>query len=196
MMAVEQEYLGVATPIYFLGESHTLCFRNTLFRKHATSQIFLGRVRFRQILAADFSRDGELHPDLMDALKGEQLLGDDGIATHQTKDRKTLRTSEVSGIPFHVPLLVLFAGDLDLFEMLRKLGANYDFQLPEDPGYGTNPSLEQIPYSDVLAKMGQFFNQFLDACELLRALGFTRLAIRALPPHCEHLGSGMVRGDC
>lgn len=181
-MEIEQEYLGLATPVYFLGESHTLCFRNTLFRQSATSQVFLGRVRYRQILAANFAHDGVLHSDLIAALNGEQLLGEDGLATHQAKDGLNIRTAEISGIAASVPLLVLFAGDLDLFEVLRKLGANYDFQLPEDPGFGINPALEEIPYADVLAQIGPNFSSFLEACVLLKQLGFTRLAIHALPP--------------
>ncbi len=182
MSELKASYLGLAKYLYFIGESHVLPYRNVLFQPAPTSDIFLGRVRFLQILAARFSGNGAVHPDILRALQAEQLLSDKNVAAHLANDRQSTRVAEVSGIAANVPCLTLFAGDLDVSEILRRLGADYDFELPDDPGYGVNPALELVPFATLHDQINGIFQPFLAGCRLLHELGFTRLMIHALPP--------------
>jgi hypothetical protein len=181
--------LGRASPVYFVGESHTLPFRDALFQPQAPGDIYLGRVRFLQIFASRYLEGGAIHPDILKALMGEQLLDEQGNATHLAKDRQTFRTAEVSGVPVREPVLVLFAGDLDVFDMLRQTGKGYDFDLPDDPGYGVDRTLTPIPLSAIDMRLRNAFLPFISACGTLREMGFGRIMIHSLPPRLRDIGA-------
>jgi hypothetical protein len=185
---VSETYLGRANPIYFIGESHTLSFRDTLFQPQSPGDIFLGRVRFMQIFASRWLEGGAIQPNILKALAAEQLLDDEGRPAHLAKDRQTARTAEVSGVPVREPVLVLFAGDLDVFDMLRQTGKGHDFDLPDDPGYGVDRSLTPIPFSAIDMRLRNTFLPFLSACAILREMGFGRMMAHSLPPRLRDTG--------
>lgn len=177
-----ETYLGRANPIYFIGESHTLPFRDGLFRPQAPGDTFLGRVRFLQSFASRWLEGDGVHPNILKAMQAEQLLDDEGNPAYLAKDRLTFRTAEVSGVPVRDPVLVLFAGDLDVFDMLRQTGKGYDFDLPDDPGYGVDRTLTPIPFSAIDMRLRNTFLPFISACGRLREAGFGRVMIHSLPP--------------
>jgi len=177
-------FLGCAKYIYFIGESHCLPYRNVLFRPSLTDDISLCRVRFIQVLASRFSNEAgtNLHGDILTALQGEQLIDNQGAPTHLANDRQASRVAEVSGITAISPPIVLFAGDLDVFGLLRQMGAGYDFELPEDPGYGVNRALEPIQFSILHDQLTKAFQPLLMACKILKEKGFNQLIVHSLPP--------------
>lgn len=185
----DDRYLGCAKPVYFIGESHTLAFRDTLYQPTPSGTIYLGRVRFMQIFAQRYLIDGQIHPDIIRALQAEQLLDDNGTPPHLAQDGQALRTAEVSGIPIREPVIVMFAGDLDLFDLLRQTGKDYDFELPDDPGYGIDRTLKSIPYAAIDMRIGDIFRPFLAACQSLQDIGFRQLMVHGLPPRLRETGA-------
>jgi hypothetical protein len=187
-------FLGCAKSIYLLGESHCLPFRNVLLQPTSPGDIFLARIRFMQIFAANFMSDTGLHPDIVKALQGEQVLDDQGAAMHLTKDRLTHRAAEVSDVPVSEPTLVLFGGDLDVFDILRQIGEGFDFELPDDPGYGVNQNLTPIPSSVLQSLVTRLFVPFFAACKYLKSIGFRRVMVHTLPPRIRDAGQLILPG--
>lgn len=190
----DPSFLGCAKSIYLLGESHCLPFRNVLYQPTSPGDIFLARIRFMQIFAANFVNETGLHPDIVKALQAEQVLDDQGAAMHLTKDRLTHRAAEVSDVPVSEPTIVLFGGDLDVFEILRQIGNGFDFELPDDPGYGVNQNLTPMPYSMLQSLVTRLFQPFFGACKYLKEIGFRKVMVHTLPPRIRDAGKLVLPG--
>lgn len=174
------EIIGAVTPIHMIGESHSLIFSNMLFRPSGSEESYLCRTRFFSSLRArQYSVGDELSDDYVDGLVAEGLLDRAYRPVHQYAEPSA---TFLAGMPLMSPPMVLFAGDLDLHELLRQVGDQFDFLLPDDPGYGVDPTKQIMTYAQVRDHIAGFLAPFCNAVEQLKAASFDRVMIHCLPP--------------
>jgi len=174
------EIIGAVTPIHMIGESHSLIFSNILFRPSGSEDSYLCRTRFFSSLRArQYSVGDELSDDYVDGLVAEGLLDRAYRPVHQYAEPSA---TFLAGMPLMSPPMVLFAGDLDLHELLRQVGDQFDFLLPDDPGYGVDPTRQIMTYAQVRDHIAGFLAPFCNAVAQLKAASFDRVMIHCLPP--------------
>ncbi|MYM67029.1 hypothetical protein GTP45_09335 [Pseudoduganella sp. FT55W] len=176
--------LGTPSPIYLIGESHTLIFRNLLFRAGANDQLFQCRIRFLpHVMAQNFFQQASnaFHPDLLEAFRGEELLRANLAPSHLSLDGATISGAWMEKRAVVAPALVLCIGDLDLHHLYGQF-AGYDFELPDDVHYGVDRSLRPVAYATLLAQVEKLLAPFIAGLRMLRAAGFTRMLVHCVPP--------------
>jgi hypothetical protein len=176
--------LGTPSPIYLIGESHTLIFRNLLFRTGANNQLFQCRIRFLpHVLAQNFFQPASnaFHADLLEAFRAEELLRANLAPSHLSLDGATVSGAWMEKRAVVAPALVLCIGDLDLHHLFGQF-AGYDFELPDDVHYGVDRSLRPIAYTTLLAQVEKLLAPYIAGLRMLRNAGFTRMLVHCVPP--------------
>ncbi|MFC0170190.1 SGNH/GDSL hydrolase family protein [Pseudoduganella danionis] len=178
--------LGTPSPIYLIGESHTLIFRNRLFRAnvHQREQLYMTRTRYLpHVLAQNFCNPSvrAYHQDLLDALRAEELLRADLTPAHYSLDGATISGAWMEQRAILAPAMVLCIGDLDLHHLLNQF-VGYDFELPDTPIYATDYTLQPVAYSTVLAQLEKLLLPFTEGMRHLQAFGFSRMLVHCIPP--------------
>lgn len=175
------ELLAAVTPIYCVGESHSLNFTNLLFRPAWAEESFLSRnLYLSRLISKIHSSPTELHPDMLAALTAEGVI--------DTLKRPTFlnlnqHVAYLSSRPVMPPAIVFFAGDIDMHGLVWPQVENkIDFHLPNDPGYGVNPALELTPFAAIHELIADILVPFFNTLQLLRQQNFTRLMVHCLPP--------------
>ena len=187
-------------PLYMIGESHCMAFRDRLLREDAyfhknflTKGIFIPT-----ITAHNFTENGQLHQPLIEALMGEMLMTGgargwtpDSITPAHVQTKGTLYRPDLVPVdPYGVPTLVFFVGEIALRSaFLRTLGKR-TFDLPfEVPGLAAVPTNEQwereseaIPFQQVVNLYNQVVGPFFQGLVTLYNMGFSRLYIHSVPP--------------
>ena len=176
------ELLGNVTPILMFGESHSLAFRNILFRPSWSAENFMCRTsHIPALIASEFSVGaGGISPLLADGLKAEGMLDVHLRPSFLYMDPSA---AYIAGAPVIAPPLVFFSGDTEMVVgLIKQLGHVYDFELPDDPGYGVDRSKQPIPYAVIHAQVAKIIEPFVRAVALLRAHQFSRTMIHCIPP--------------
>lgn len=176
--------LGTPSPIYLVGESHTLIFRNMLFRAGPSDQLFQCRIRFLpHVLAQNFfqAASNAFHPDLLEAFRAEELLRPNLAPSHLSLDGATISGAWMEKRAVVAPALVLNCGDLDLHHLYGQF-AGYDFELPGDVHYGVDRALRPVAYATLLAQVEKLIAPFIAGLRMLRSAGFTRTMVHCIPP--------------
>lgn len=174
------EILGAVTPIHMIGESHSLAFNNVLFRHSAFEAPFMCRTRyFLNISTSEYLDGHTLHPDIVSALIADGLMDKDKQPAHLSA---TASTKDLAGITGAAPAMVFFAGDMDLHVVFKNMGSEFDFILPDDPGYGDDSSKQMVPYATIRDFIGVMLLPFLNAIRGLSEMGFGRVMVHCLPP--------------
>lgn len=162
--------LGIPQPIYLIGESHTIIYRNLLFRSQRSDQLFQCRTQFLpKILASAFfmPETGNFHPDFIEAMRVEGLLKANLEPAHSVMDAATISGSWMERRPVLQPAVVAFAGDIELNHLLRQI-AGYDFELPDDPGYGVDRSLKPVPLQSLLLELNRILGPLVKGASYMR----------------------------
>ncbi|MES2128343.1 MAG: hypothetical protein V4463_13830 [Pseudomonadota bacterium] len=175
------ELLGNVTPILMIGESHSLAFKNILFRPLWSTENFICRTSFiPALVASEFSVGGSgINPLLADGLKAEGLLDVHLRPSFLYMDPSA---AYIAGAPVIAPPLVFFSGDTEMVGLIKMLGQTYDFELPDDPGYGVDRSKQPIPYAAIHAQVAKIIDPFMRAVALLHAHQFSRTMVHCIPP--------------
>ena len=176
--------LGTPSPIYVIGESHTLIFRNLLFRASGGEQLFQTRIRYLpHVLAQNFCDPAvrAYHQDLLEAFRAEELLRADLSPAHHSLDGATISGAWMEKRAIVAPALVLCIGDLDIHHLLTQF-ADYDFELPDDVHYGVDRARRPVAYATIRGQMEKLLSPFTEGLRLLRAFGFTRMMVHCVPP--------------
>ncbi len=176
--------LGTPSPIHIIGESHTLIYRNLLFRAGAGEQLFQTRIRYLPHVLAQNLCDPEVrafHQDLLEAFRAEELLRPDLSPAHHSLDGATISGAWMEQRSIVAPALVLCIGDLDIHHLLSQF-ADYDFELPGDRHYGVDRGKRPLAHATIRARMEKLLSPFTQGLRLLRGFGFTRLMVHCLPP--------------
>jgi hypothetical protein len=136
-----------ATPIYLIGDSQTLIFRDRIYRvddgRH--SREYIARVRYCPgLCASNFTADdGALHPDVLSALRSELLIvdGESGepTAIHRAPSRQWRELATVEDRPRTAPVVVFLCGSLDTINIGKEL-ANIGTELPDEAALSRDPS--------------------------------------------------------
>jgi hypothetical protein len=196
----ELELLEQPVPIYLIGESHCMAFRDRLFReKRYFDKTFVCKSLFiPSITTHNFVENGSLNGELMKVLMGAMLLtgGARGWTAENIKPHH-VRTTESVGRPqllptdpVGVPILVFFVGEIALRAAFLKTLGKRDFDLPFPV-----PHLDEIPSSEAWDKEAEhvsmdlvlnLFNQvaspLFNGLAALYKSGFTRTYLHSVPP--------------
>jgi hypothetical protein len=175
------DLLGPVSTIHLMGESHCLAFTNILFRPAWSPDVFHCRTWFSPTLMAGQWADAQknLHSELLDALVAQ------GILDRERRPAFLFTMSYaafLAATPLIAPPVVFFAGDLDLHQLFKQFGDRFDFELPDDPGYGVDRSKQPIPFMIVRDRISDFLTPFLTGVMLLQSVQFSRLMVHCLPP--------------
>ena len=184
-------------PIFVIGDSHALPYRNFLGTERWTGNTVIVRAKYVNGLSGYGFYDsstGELHPGVFDALEYEGLVRN-GKATHLSKDEMDFVILQASGQPVTPPLLLFTVGDIDvrgpLFQMLRD---THDFVPPFDLPY---PVAEKplIPWDVLLAAYERSLSPLIAGLRELQAAGFNRIYVQSVvPPTQDEARSQRLHG--
>ena len=122
-----------ALPIFVIGDSHVLPYKNMFFRDKWTGQWVTVRSKYISGLTAhDFfnPETSEFLSSIIECLEYEGLVRDGG-ATHLSRNEIDFSIARASGLPL-TPSLIMFAvGDIDIRgTLLPMFGDQYDFVPP------------------------------------------------------------------
>lgn len=182
-------------PLYCIGESHCLRFRDRVGRHAALLRPVHARAQFlTNVEASNFVGDGGLHPQLAAALLSTGLCVerpmDDGSVELEAAHRPgafvhrvfAARHAALADEPLVAPALLLFAGDKEALAFAARLGGTTDFDVPDNPGYERVAGAHRVPYDTVEAALTSLLQPFFEGIEMLRSAGFTRTMVHGLLP--------------
>jgi hypothetical protein len=184
-------------PVYVIGDSHALPYKNMLFRDKWTGQSIVTRSKYISGLTAfDFyaRETQEFLPAIIECLEYEGLVRD-GKATHLSKDTIDFSIARASDLPVTPPLIMFTVGDIDVRSiLLRVFTDRYDFVPPFDFPY---PVLDRpiVPWDVVADLIEQRLAPFIEGLVQLQAAGFNRLYVQlVVPPTTNESKSSQING--
>ena len=140
-------------PIYFLGDSNTVIYRDRIFEVPGSGRLYLGRTLHTPALAAWMvcGSDGKLNPNVLSALVGEHVLVADGAGgwtafEHGTNPGLKNIVDMADERKGERPPIVLCAGSFDQWRILESLGTN-EILVPEDTRLGPAAATRVDPLS-------------------------------------------------
>ncbi len=168
-------------PIYFIGDSRTIPFRNAVYVSEFTSRAYqLRSVHLRGLRAADFySREHGINASLLTTLATDQT-----VISHDEGVRWIVNLSEFV-MESDAAKLVLFCGPYDARLALEELGPDADIpawnEVSSRYDVSTKPALRLMSADDVRARLLELMEPFALGIEALRAMGFGRIFIHGCP---------------
>jgi lysophospholipase L1-like esterase len=187
-MTEDARHMDTATetllPVYVIGDSHALPYRNLIFRDRSTAQWVLARSKYVSGLTAnDFFKPDtqEFHPEVISFLEYEGLVRN-GRATHLSRDEIDFAIAKATGLPVAPPLILFTLGDIDirLFPMAM-LRDEYDFVPPFETAM---PLLDKplVPWDAIADVISQRISPFIAGLRRLRECGFNRIYVQSVVP--------------
>lgn len=171
-------------PVYVLGDSHALPYRNLAFREHWTGRWVTTRAKYISGLAAhDFFKPDteEFHPELIAFLEYEGLVRD-GQATHVSREETDFAIAKASGAPVVPPILLFTLGDIDIRAFLMSLLRDeYDFVPPFETSIPLSDR-QLVPWDAIDEVMAERMAPFVAGLRELRECGFNRLYVQNVVP--------------
>jgi lysophospholipase L1-like esterase len=173
-----------ALPIFVIGDSHALPFKNMFFRDRWTGQWVTVRSKYISGLTAhDFfnPETREFSSSVITCLEYEGLIRDGG-ATHLSKNEIDFSIAQASGLPVTPPLMMFTVGDIDVRgTLLPMFGDQYDFVPPFESPY---PLLDRrIVLWDAIAEViERRLRPFIEGLKQLQIAGFNRLYVQLVVP--------------
>jgi hypothetical protein len=184
-------FVSGATPITFIGDSHTLAYADLVFRD-AADELFATRSYYcRGITASGFvDATGNLNADVQQALLAAgfvERVSAGLVARHRASDLHSLQVGIAMQRPRSSPILVFSIGDLDLkFGFIKEFAAG-DFELPAAYGFDPAPfpaaaTSERVPFALAVSFVRRLLAPYFRGLVMLARLGFEHLYLHALPP--------------
>jgi hypothetical protein len=173
-----------ALPVFVIGDSHALPYKNMLFQDIWTGQWVVIRSKYISGLTAhDFFNleTQEFLPSVIECLEYEGLIRD-GAASHLSKDGIDFSVAKATGLPVTPPLIMLTAGDIDIRGvLLPMLCDQYDFVPPFELPY---PLLDRqiIPWDMIAEAIEGRLLSFIEGLKQLRIAGFNRIYVQLVVP--------------
>jgi hypothetical protein len=172
------------TPLYAIGDSHSLCFSNMVFTEEVTGQTFVTRCRYLQ---AGFTMENfyqphyGFHPDFRRELEHEGLVRN-CRSVHLSADKMDLTIAQAQGVPSLAPMLLLTCGDIDLrLFFLPHFKEDRDFVLPGQHVY-ENSDRPLVPSEICRNLVDQRVSLLARALGKLRTSGFSRTFLLGIVP--------------
>jgi lysophospholipase L1-like esterase len=186
-----------ALPLYVIGDSHSLPYKNMLFPDKWTGQWIITRSKYIAGLTAHdfFNLEAqEFLPSIIECLEYEGLIRD-GSATHLSKDEIDFSIAKASGLPITPPLMLFTLGDIDIRGvLLRMFSDKYDFVPPFDLPY---PLLDRpiIPWDVIAEIIEERLAPLVEGLKQLRIAGFNRIYVQlVVPPTTDENRSSEING--
>ena len=167
-----------------IGDSHTLPYRNLLFREDWTGRLVMARSRYVSGLTA-FElfkpASGEFHPELIRFLEYEGLVRN-RRAAHLSVEEIDFSIARANGQPVTPPLLLFAVGDIDIRGTLMPMFKDtHDFVPPYETPYVLSDR-PLVPWDILEAKMAAHIDPMVAGLRRLIECGFNRLYVQAVVP--------------
>jgi lysophospholipase L1-like esterase len=188
MQSIEDGGSETALPVYVIGDSHVLPYRNLLFREKWTGQWIIARSRYISGLTAHdlFKPDtGEFHPELIQFLEYEGLVRN-GQATHLSMDETDFAIAKASGQSIKPPLVLFALGDIDIRgTIMPMLRDTHDFVPPFETQL---PVLDRplVPWALIEEAIGRRISPMIAGLRQLIESGFNRIYLQSLVPPTQN----------
>lgn len=189
-------------PIYFIGDSRSIVFRNSVYVSPYTSRAYqLRSVFLRHLYAADFhSPQSGLNMALVNALAVDQTLLalDEGV--RWLANRYDFEADSLGNHDEHdAATLILFCGANDARRLLDALGPDADIRAWDDRSSryddGTKPASLVFDAEDVYAQVLELLEPFALGVEALRVIGFNHIFVHGFPQGNRGERSRRFNGD-
>jgi len=184
-------------PIYVIGDSHALPYRNLMFRESWTGSWASVHAKYVSGLTAhDFFEpsSGDFHPAVIEFLEFEGLVRN-GKATHLSSDEVDFSIHRASGKAVTPPLLLFTMGCIDVRgAILPVLRDTHDFV----PNFETElPLLDRplIPWDVIDSMIRQRVDPMIAGLQQLMNAGFNRLYVQlVVPPTRDEARAKQLQG--
>lgn len=173
------------TPVFVIGDSHTLPYRDQLMRDPQTGKLYIGVARYIPGLrASDFTNDdGEIAPAIIEALASAYLTDRDCNPTFTSFERSELANTFAMGMSGTIPIVIFSAGDIDARSHLtRLLGGRFDVLIPGSTEFPRSKNPTILPLSIIAERAERMIAPLVRGLEQLRERGFSRLFLLLAPP--------------
>ncbi|CCD95226.1 hypothetical protein BRAO375_4060005 [Bradyrhizobium sp. ORS 375] len=171
-------------PVYIVGDSHSLPYKNMVFREKWTGAFVMAHTKYIPgITAKDFYNPatGEFHPDFIAFLEYEGLVRN-GRATHLSMDEVDFSIAKAVGQAVRPPLIMLTIGEIDVRgPIMQLLKDSHDF-VPPFPT--TLPVLDKplVPWDLIDEAIEARLRPFAAGLEHLVRAGFKRVYVQSIVP--------------
>lgn len=179
-----QDITHTALPVYVIGDSHSLPYRNMLFREEWTDQWVAVRSHYISGLTAHDvfkAESGEFHPGIIQFLEYEGLIRDQR-ATHLSTSEIDFAIAAAARQPVRPPLLLFAVGDIDIRAVIMPmLRDSHDFVPPFETAL---PLLDRplIPWDLIEARIMMLIGPMIAGLQRLNACGFNRIYVQSVVP--------------
>ncbi len=184
-------YVQRPTPIYFIGDSFSLVFRDRVYVDESSPpRAYQARILYQPGLALErfTSNDGALHPDIDRALRAESLLVETDRGTeayHTTAFLHWRQVAIAEGRPRRAPVLMVMLGHFDVASFELREGLDLAFELPPDARplpLAQSPDARVIPLAQSLAAFAENVRPAMEGLRYLKALGFSNIFVHSVQP--------------
>lgn len=180
--------IGRPTPIYMIGDSHCLIYRDLLFSEDSIfKKTFITKAKYcRGLAAQNFSfKDDSLNNQLIQAMISESLFDENLSAFHLSTSQMTESIALAANQALNEPIVIIFCGDIDLRSVfLKQLGAHSDFILPFKVNlehFSPIQEPQMIPLNLIIELANKMIQPLFKGLKLLKQSGFEKLYIHCLP---------------
>jgi lysophospholipase L1-like esterase len=170
--------------VYIVGDSHSLPYRNMVFREKWTGAWVMARTKYIPGLTAhEFFNPstGDFHPELIQFLEYEGLVRA-GRATHLSMDEVDFSIAKAIGQAVRPPLIMIAVGEIDVRgPIMRLLKDTHDFV----PPFPTSlPLLDKplVPWDVIDEAIEERLAPFISGLQQLIAAGFKRIYVQNVVP--------------
>ncbi|WP_316230511.1 hypothetical protein [Bradyrhizobium sp. SZCCHNR1051] len=176
--------LEAVLPVYIVGDSHSLPYRNMVFRERWTGAWVMARTKYIPGATAREFYDpatGEFHPDFIAFLEYEGLVRN-GHATHLSMDEVDFAIAKAVGQAVRPPLIMITVGEIDVRgPLLQLLKDTHDF-VP--PFATTLPLLDKplVPWDLIDEAIEARLGPFVAGLDQLVKAGFKRVYVQSVVP--------------
>ncbi|MET4426401.1 hypothetical protein [Bradyrhizobium sp. RT3a] len=170
-------------PVYVVGDSHSLPYRNMIFREKWTNSWVSVHAKYISGLTAyDLfnGETGEFHPGLIQFLEYEGLVRD-GQAVHLSMDEIDFSIAKASGESVKPPLILFTVGDIDIRAAIMPALREHDFVPPFETSI---PLMDRplLPWDELDELIKRRVAPLIQTLEEMRRAGFNRLYVQGIVP--------------
>jgi lysophospholipase L1-like esterase len=179
-----QTQVETALPVYIVGDSHSLPYRNLVFRERWTGTWVMARSKYIPGLTAhEFFNPatGEFNSEFIGFLEYEGLVRA-GRATHLSMGEIDFAIAKAAGQAVRPPLVLFAVGEIDVRgPIMRLLKDTHDFVPPFETAL---PLLDKplVPWDVIEDAIDTRLGPLIAGLQQLIAAGFTRLYVQSVVP--------------
>jgi lysophospholipase L1-like esterase len=177
-------------PVYIVGDSHSLPYRNMVFREKWTGAWVMARTKYIPGLTAhEFFNPStdDFHPEFIQFLEYEGLVRA-GRATHLSMDEVDFSIAKAVAQAVRPPLIMIAVGEIDVRgPIMRLLKDTHDFV----PPFPTSlPLLDKplVPWDVIEEAIEERLAPFIAGLQQLTAAGFKRIYVQNVVPPTRQEG--------